>query len=328
MTLFAAPFGGALLMSLIACAFNWNRAPLPFGVDLIAGDMEIAAGVRMPLVLNGISKNHSAWLAAGGRGIDTAFLYGDAQQSAVGAAIAASGVPREQIFLSTKSVCCPTLRCGSFCTSPPNPVGLPMNASVTAQFEHSLKLLGVDYVDMLLLHFPCTTLDATAAAYAELEAIHASGKARAIGVSNLNASALAALLERGVKVTPAVNQNALSIAGHPAAHDGKTTFCEEGSRLYGADMETVEACKEHGVAFAAYSPLGHISQVDVLGQPKVQAVAARLGRSPAQVAMRWLVQQGIPVVTGTANPAHAKEALDLFGWRLSDRDMRELAAIV
>ena len=84
----------------------------------------------------------------------------------------------------------------------------------------------------------------------------------------------------------------------------------------------------HGVAFAAYSPLGHISQVEVLGQPKVQAVAARLGRSPAQVAMRWLVQQGIPVVTGTANPAHAKEALDLFGWRLSDRDMRELAAIV
>ena len=92
-------------------------------------------------------------------------------------------------------------------------------------------------------------------------------------------------------------------------------------------METVEACKEHGVAFAAYSPLGHISQVEVLGQPKVQAVAARLGRSPAQVAMRWLVQQGIPVVTGTANPAHAKEALDLFGWRLSDRDMRELAAL-
>ena len=85
---------------------------------------------------------------------------------------------------------------------------------------------------------------------------------------------------------------------------------------------------EHGVAFAAYSPLGHISQVEVLGQPKVQAVAARLGRSPAQVAMRWLVQQGIPVVTGTANPAHAKEALDLFGWRLSDKDMRELAAIV
>ena len=65
MTLFAAPFGGALIMSLIACAFNWNRAPLPFGVDLMAGDMEIASGVRMPLVLNGISKNHSAWLAAG-----------------------------------------------------------------------------------------------------------------------------------------------------------------------------------------------------------------------------------------------------------------------
>ena len=88
-----------------------------------------------------------------------------------------------------------------------------------------------------------------------------------------------------------------------------------------------DAVTEHGVAFAAYSPLGHISQVEVLGQPKVQAVAARLGRSPAQVAMRWLVQQGIPVVTGTANPAHAKEALDLFGWRLSDKDMRELAAI-
>ena len=93
-----------------------------------ARHIEIAPGVRMPLVANGISKNHSVWLSSGGRHVDTAFLYGDEQQTLAGAAIVASGLPREELFVTTKVTCCPTDRCTStgypFCEAPPNPVGV------------------------------------------------------------------------------------------------------------------------------------------------------------------------------------------------------------
>jgi 2,5-diketo-D-gluconate reductase A len=192
------------------------------------------------------------WLESGGRHIDTAFVYGDAQQALVGAAVATSGISREELFITTKVMCCPTDRCSQFCVEPPNPV----NASVTnvrEQLEHSLGLLRLKYADLVLLHFPCSSFEDTAAAYAVLEEAHAQGLARAIGVSNLNASALAALLEVA-KVRPAVNQNAFSIAGHPAAHDGEGTTCLEGSRLYGADDGSFEFGTKHGVKLAAYSP--------------------------------------------------------------------------
>ena len=320
------PFTGVV----VAAAFAWSVWPGLFGFLRPTSSaqqraVEIAKGVWMPLVANGISRNHSAWLRAGGRHVDTAFVYGDAQQAAVGEAIAASGLPRADLFVTTKVVCCPTHRCSEFCTEPPNAVNASMH-NVSEQLEHSLRLLGLEYADLVLLHWPCARLEDTVAAYSVLEQAHAAGRARAIGVSNMNASALAALL-KVVSVSPAVNQCAHSIAGHPAAHDGVGTRCLEGSRLYGADDETARFSQQQHVAFAAYSPLGSISNVDVLGRPEVQAVAQAKAKSPAQVALRWLVQQGVTAVTATSNPAHAAEALAVFDFSLTRREMKELGRL-
>ena len=314
----AAAYAASLI---IACIFQQASTPLAQQLSL-----EIAPGISMPLLANGISRNHSVWLASGGRHIDTAFWYGDAQQAAVGEAIAASGVPREELFITTKVACCPTERCSSFCDAPPNLVNISSTANVAEQLEHSLALLGLNQADLVLLHNPCRRPEDTATAYAALEAAHARGLARAIGVSNLNASALAALLEVAT-VPPAVNQCSLSIAGHPAAHDGMGTTCQEGSRRYGADDETVRFSAQHGVAFAAYSPLGSISKVDVLGHAEVQAVARAKGKTAAQVALRWLVQQGITAVTATSNAEHAAQALDIFTFTLTPGEMRRLSRI-
>ena len=96
--------------------------------------------------------------------------------------------------------------------------------------EHSLTLLGVDYADLVLLHFPCLAFDDTVEAWRQLEAALAKGWARAIGVSNFNATALSALLKHA-RTKPAMNQNAFSIAGHPPAHGGTVGPCEEGSPM-------------------------------------------------------------------------------------------------
>jgi len=289
-------------------------------------EVEIAPGVHMPMVANGITSDYSLWLAKGGRHIDTAFLYGDARQRSVGHALVASALPRAAVFITTKVNCCPTDRCPGFCSTPPKEVGIPPLASVEEQFEHSLDLLGMDYVDLLLLHFPCSAFEDTARAYASLERIHWRGQAKAIGVSNLNASTLAALLARST-VKPAVNQAALSIAGHPAVHDGDAASCQEGSRLYGSDLETVRFCQSHGITYMAYSPLGSISRVNVLHQPAVHAAVRAHDVSAAQVGIRWLVQQGIAVVTATSDSQHVAEALDVFNFALSEREMAALTRV-
>lgn len=323
----AVAYAASLIIACIVGGFQQTTTEVPLArqLEIDRGVYKIAPGVFMPLLANGISRNHSVWLASGGRHIDTAFWYGDAQQAAVGEAIAASGIPRADLFITTKVACCPTERCSSFCDTPPNLVGAS-TANVTEQLERSLALLGLEQADLVLLHNPCSRLEDTAAAYAALEAAHARGLARAIGVSNLNASALAALLEVAT-VPPAVNQCSLSIAGHPAAHDGVGTTCLEGSRLYGADDETVRFSAQRGVAFAAYSPLGSISKVDVLGHAEVQAMARAKGKTAAAVALRWLVQQGITAVTATSNAEHAAEALDVFSFALTQGEMRRLSRI-
>ena len=221
-----------------------------------ADTIEIARGVRMPLILNGITKDHGVWLALGGRGIDTAFLYGDEQQKQVGTAIAESGVPRDEIFLLTKVNCCPTARCGAFCREPPFPNSARPIAvhNATEMLEHSLSMLGQRYADLVLMHFPCDDFRDTVDTWEQLEAAHARGQARAIGVSNFNATLLKRLL-RVVRVKPALVQNAFSVAGHPPAHLGAAGLCREGDPLYGSDDATLRVCREHKIAFSAYSPL-------------------------------------------------------------------------
>ena len=307
--------------------------------------------ISMPLLANGINANHSVWLEAGGRHIDTAFIYGDDQQKSIGEAIRRSQVPRGDLFVTTKVACCPTLRCNKFCVDS-NDVSAYDPA---AQLNHSIQLLGLGcppsrfahrkshgyarstscgFVDLALLHFPCSRFEDTLKAYKVLVDARDRGLARAVGVSNFNASLLQALLDAveapslgKAGARPAVVQNSFSIAGHPAAHDGVGNACLEGSRLYGSTDETLELARHNGIVFQAYSPLGGVSNVDVLGRREVRRIAEKYGRTPAQVAMRWLVQRRVGAVSATANPQHASELLDVSRFRLADADMAVLSGL-
>ena len=123
-------------------------------------------------------------------------------------------------------------------------------------------------------------------------------------------------------------QNAYSVAGHPPAHRGAAGPCQEGDPLYGSDDETRRFCQRKKIAFSAYSPLGHISKVNVLHQPRLLGVAAAHGKSAAQVALRWLVQQRVAVVTASSSPKHIMEALGVWDFTLSKQEVRTLGALV
>ena len=187
--------------------------------------VEIAPGVQMPFVnLGGVHtkpSNYSAWLEVGGRGLDTAFSYGDDVQQQVGAAVSKSTLERSDVFITSKVPCCPRSGITEWfdCSA-------RRNASADA--EHDLAMLGVDQVDLLLLHWPCEDFDDTLAAYRAMEPLVAAGKARAIGISNFNADGIKQLFAAGLKVTPSVNQCGFSVGNHD-------------SPALGSDLETIKA---------------------------------------------------------------------------------------
>ena len=123
-------------------------------------------------------------------------------------------------------------------------------------------------------------------------------------------------------------QNAFSVAGHPPAHHGSAGTCREGDPYFGSDWDTLSFCRRKRIAFSAYSPLGSISKVDVLHQPAVLAAAAAHGKSPAQIAVKYLTQQRIAAVTASSNPKHVSEVLNLSSFTLTRREMRALKEAV
>lgn len=275
----------------------------------------IAPGVDMPYItLGGLSdkgktSDYNAWVSLGGRGLDTALTYGTAGR--VGDAVRAANVSRDQLFVTSKVPCCPLkpssyLPLAAYCRSHPL-------QSTDKMAEKDLKDLGLDYVDLLLLHWPCNTMDQTVKAYKQLEPLVAAGKARAIGISNFGADAVAAITAAAA-VPPAVNQCGFSIGNH-------------NSPTYGSDAATLAACRAHNITYMAYSPLGGLSGVNVLGDPDVVAVAQAHGVSTAQVALRWVTQQGVGAVTSGTDPDYLKEDLDIFRFTLSDEEMATLSGI-
>ena len=141
-----------------------------------------------------------------------------------------------------------------------------------------------------------------AATWQGLEQALAEGKTKAIGVSNMNHTDLALLLQTA-KVVPAVNQCELSIGAH--------------------DDATIAFCQAHNIQYEAYSPL----KAGEMKLPAVTAIAAAHGKSGAQVVLRWIVQQGHLLATSADNAGYDKEDLDLFSWSLTDADMATLSAI-
>ena len=222
-------------------------------------------------------------LEAGYRSIDTAEAYGN--ERGVGRAIAASGLPREEVFVTTK-------------------VWQHGYDTVLRSFDASLERLGLEYVDLYLIHWPLPAQDRYVETWRALERIHQEGRAKSIGVSNFLPEHLARLGDE-TSVTPVLNQIEL----HP-------WFQQREAREFHRGLNMVTE---------AWSPLGQgkgLLQDETIGR-----VAEKHGRTPAQVVLRWHLQLGNVVIPKSATPARIKENIDVFSFELDDDDMETLAGL-
>jgi 2,5-diketo-D-gluconate reductase A len=225
-------------------------------------------------------------LEAGYRHIDTAQMYGNERE--VGAAIRASGIPRDEIFVTSKLN-----------------NGLHRPDDARRAFDGTLAALDVDRIDLFLIHWPLPTRyeGDYVSTWRTLEEFAADGRARSIGVSNFQVPHLQRLAAE-TDTVPAVNQ----IEVHPYLTNDEV-------RGYGA---------EHGIATEAWSP---IAQGGVLKDPTITAIADRLGRSPAQVVLRWHLQLGNIVFPKSTTPSRVRENIELFDFELSDDDVAAISGL-
>jgi len=177
----------------------------------------------------------------------------------------------------------------------------PKDAHVA--FERSLAVMEFDYLDLFLIHWPLPAVGDFLETWNALEAMYESGRVRAVGVSNFQAHHLDRLAAEA-STTPAVNQ----IEIHPY-------FAQDDLRAYG---------RAHGIATEAWSP---IAQGDVLGDPVVTGIAARIGRTPAQVTLRWHIQRGDIVIPKSVTAARVAENFTIFDFELSADDMAAISAL-
>jgi 2,5-diketo-D-gluconate reductase A len=224
-------------------------------------------------------------IAAGYRLIDTAAAYRN--EEGVGRAIAKCGVPREELFVTTKLW---------------NDDHGYDNA--IKAFDQSRSRLGLDYVDLYLIHWPTPARDDFVETWEALEKIHADGGARSVGVSNFNVEHLERLAAE-TDLVPAANQVEL----HPG-------FAQSQLRAYHAD---------HGIVTEAWSPIGQGK--GILEDATVQKVAAAHGVTPAQAVIRWHIQLGNVVIPKSVNPGRIRENIDVFGFELTVSEMDALVAM-
>lgn len=225
-------------------------------------------------------------LELGYRHIDTAAIYGN--EEGVGRAIAASGIPREDLFITTKL----------------------WNDDQGTQSAHdaidaSLEKLGLDAVDLYLIHWPTPQRDLYRESWKAMQQIQADGKATSIGVSNFLVEHLENLLADGGTV-PAVNQIEL----HPALQQ----------------REVVEFSRANGIQIESWGPLGQ-GKYPLFDEPSVTDAASAHDKTPAQVVLRWHLQNGIIVFPKSNSRARIAENLDLFDFELTDAEMAAITAL-
>jgi len=225
-------------------------------------------------------------LEVGYRHIDTAALYNNEEQ--VGAAIAASGIPREELFITTK-------------------LGNPDHKSgeVTAAFDLSLTKLGLDYVDLYLIHWPMPANERYVQAWRQLERFYGEHSARAIGVSNFLVPHLETLLAE-TDIVPAVNQVEL----HPIFQQ----------------RELHEYAAEHGIAVEAWGPLGQ-GKYDLFGMPEIRAIAEAHDKTSAQIVIRWHLQAGNIVIPKSNSRERMTENFEVFDFNLTADEFAAVTAL-
>mmetsp|Transcript_80026 Transcript_80026/g.154686 ORF Transcript_80026/g.154686 Transcript_80026/m.154686 type:complete len:305 (-) Transcript_80026:202-1116(-) len=274
--------------------------------------VKISPNVEMPMLAFGTAKTSLSgctvqdgveqWLRLGGRHIDTADDYGT--QPDVGRALKASDVPRKDIFITTKI---------------PGPIG--KSATLDKILNTALPQLGVEYIDLVLIHFPCKTFSPPCGQqYAEdrrdtwagLVELRAQGKIRAIGVSNYDAGQVDEIVA-AFQEAPAVNQ----VQYHLAYHNDTLL----------AHMKTVGTVLEAWASLGGPTVHGREPTIS-LGDPRLKEVAARYNASTAQVVFRWETQKGVVPVTATCTEQHAVGDLESFGFHLSNADMAQLDALM
>ncbi|MFI0235513.1 aldo/keto reductase [Streptomyces sp. NPDC016845] len=227
----------------------------------------------------------STALEAGYRSIDTAAIY--ANEEGTGRAIAASGISRDELFVTTK-----------LWNSEQG------HDSTLRAFDVSLEKLGLDHVDLYLIHWPLPSKNLYVETFKAFEEIYKSGRARAIGVSNFLPEHVDKLIAE-TSVVPAVNQIEL----HPHLQ-------QRVSR---------EKHEELGIATEAWSPLGQGK--GLLEVPAIVAIAQKHGRTPAQVVLRWHIQLGNVVIPKSVTPSRIKENIDVFGFELDTEDLGAISAL-
>ncbi|MEC5193515.1 MULTISPECIES: aldo/keto reductase [unclassified Arthrobacter] len=262
-------------------------------------------GVSMPALGLGVFQSApeettaavEAALAAGYRHIDTAAGYGNERE--VGEGIRRSGLDRSEVFIETKVW-----------------VSDYGYEETLRAWEKAVGKLGVDYLDLLILHQPMPgRFERTLAAYKALETLLADGRVRAIGVSNFMPHHLKQLLAQ-TDVIPAVNQVEL----HP----------------YFSQPDVQAADAEHGITTQAWSPIGGITfypgwgeedRKNVMQDPAIAAIAEAHGKSPAQVMLRWHLQQGRSAIPKSTNPARIAENFNVFNFELSPDEIAAIDAL-
>ncbi|MFE5309394.1 aldo/keto reductase [Isoptericola sp. NPDC056605] len=252
----------------------------------LSGDVEIPqVGLGVFQVPDdGTQANVEQALELGYRHVDTAAGYYN--EAGVGAALRASGLPREDVFVTTK------LRNGD-----------QGHEQALRAFEDSRRALGVDQVDLYLIHWPVPSKDLYVETWRAFEKLLAEGAVRAIGVSNFLVEHLDRLVAE-TDVVPAVNQ----VEVHP-------TFQQAAVQ---------QRCRDLGVAVEAYSPLGRGADLDA---PAVVAAATELGVTPAQVVLRWAVQQGRIVIPKSLSAERQATNLDVFSFELSAAQVASIDAL-
>lgn len=255
--------------------------------------VSLANGTRIPQLGFGVFQVENARteaavttaLEVGYRSIDTAAVYGN--EEGVGAALAKSDVPRAELFITTKLW--------------NDDQGYE---STLAAFDTSLRKLGLDYVDMYLIHWPTPAKDNYLDTWRAFEKLHGDGRVRTLGVSNFQPDHLTRLLEHA-NIAPVVNQVEL----HPYFQQHKV-------RAFDA---------EHRIATEAWSPLAKGGEL--LSDPIVVGIAERHGKTPAQVVLRWHLRIGNIVIPKSVTPERVRENFDVFDFDLSADDLAAIAGL-